>query len=517
MDANGDGIGDLQGILNKLSYLKGEGKTLGVDAIWISPFYTSPMRDFGYDISNYTEVDPRFGTLKDFDELIIRAHELGIKVMIDFVPNHSSSDHPWFQEALSNPESDKRDYYIFKPAKNGKAPNNWLSVFGGSAWEKSPTAKTDTPEYYCHSFLPEQPDLNWENPAVQQEMRDILRFWLDRGVDGLRVDAIRHMAKDPDYGDEAKDPAWKKGHDPYSQLLHTKSRYGEKLDEYLQVITDVAREYPDTLVIFEDHLDGLTPLKEQIHRLYAIDPEIAAPFNFQLMFAPFEAKAMGTIINNLQKILPGVAKPYYCFSNHDVQRIVSKVGHEQARVLTLLQLTLPGIPVLYYGQELGMEDGVIPASMIHDPVELRIPGEGLGRDPERTPMQWNAGLHAGFSEGEPWLPVTDTYQSVNVESQQGDPDSFLALHQHLLQLRSKHDVLRSEAYTSLRLDSSVFMYQRALDNEDFIVVLNFSSHPQEFSLPGDGYELVATAQSIDYTSSDRTIRPIDGMVFYKTT
>ncbi len=506
-DELSDGVGDIYGIMKRLEYLKGKPDSLGIDAIWLSPIFTSPMRDFGYDISNYTDIDPMFGTLEDFDALVERAHALDIAVMIDFVPNHTSSDHPWFQEALRDPASDKRDYYIFKQGNAGAPPNNWLSVFGGSAWEP-----VDSNEYYLHSFLPEQPDLNWANPVVQEEMKRVLRFWFDRGVDGIRADAIRWMGKDVEFRDDEPNPHFMTSGDPYHQLRHIHSRFSPELDAYLRCLTDVAREYDGRIVIFEDHLDDLTPMSEQIRRIYTIDPGIAAPFNFRAMHTPFVARAFENMVSSYQGSIPEGGRAFYCFSNHDESRLVSRFGEQEARMLSVLQLMLPGTPVIYYGQEIGMRDGIIPAHRVRDPFELRVPGKGLGRDPQRTPMQWDGSKNAGFTtHAIPWLPVDTSYLTVNVTAEQHDEASFLHLYQRLLQLRRDYPLLRSERYETVFVDESLYVFRRHDEYEEFIVLLNFGLTPREYILAED-MEILVSAQNVAYSAPLHDIAPLDGVV-----
>lgn len=508
-DTDGDGVGDLAGVIEKLSYLKGDANSLGIDAIWLSPIFTSPMRDFGYDISNYTDIDPTFGTLRDFDDLVQRAHELGIAVMIDFVPNHTSSDHPWFQEALKNPASEKRDYYIFRSGKDKAPPNNWLSVFGGSAWE---LVASSADEYYLHSFLPEQPDLNWANPKVQEEMKHILRFWFDRGVDGIRADAVRWMGKDLQFRDDDPNPHFMTSGDPYHQLRHTHSRYSTELDNYLRCMTDVAREYDNRIVIFEDHLDDLTPIHDQIRRIYNIDPGIAAPFNFRAMHTPFSARAFEAMVSSYQADIPEGGRAFYCFSNHDESRLVTRFGERQARMLSVLQLMLPGTPVIYYGQEIGMNDSSIPPDRVRDPFELRVPGKGLGRDSQRTPMQWDSSKNAGFTAGDTaWLPVDASYVAINVADEQAEEASYLNLYKQLLRLRRHYPLLRSERYETLFVDDSLYVFRRHDDYEEFIVLLNFGDTPREYILTDD-MEVVLSAQAVSYDSPLRTVAPLDGVI-----
>jgi alpha-glucosidase len=511
-DSNGDGVGDLRGIVEKLPYINGDASALGIEAIWLSPINRSPMADFGYDVSDYIDVDPIFGTLDDMDELIAAARERGIAVIIDLVPNHTSSEHPWFKEALSSRDSPKRDYYIFcDPLEDNQPPNNWLSVFGGSAWEYHEA----TSQYYMHSFLKEQPDLNWENPAVQEEMRKIIRFWFDRGVDGIRVDAIRWMGKNVQFLDDPINDAYQTGQDPYHAVSHQFSRFSPQLNNYLRVMTNVAREYDDKIIIFEDHLDSLTPQESQVRRIYSIDPGVSAPFNFQAMHTPFNAPAFSTMVNNYQSYLTDEARPFYCFSNHDESRLATRFGEKQARMLAVLQLTLPGTPVIYYGQELGMQDVPIASDQVRDPFELRVPGKGLGRDPERTPMQWDDTMNAGFSEAQAtWLPVAQDYIDKNVAAQQEDVTSSFRLYQDLLALRKNASALCEGTYEHAHTDENIFMFWRYDDANMFLTVLNFSDSSQDISLPAGG-SIIVSAQATEYDTTGGltlTIAPLDGIL-----
>lgn len=512
-DTNGDGVGDLPGVTEMLGYLKGNAESLGVDAIWISPFYPSPMKDFGYDVSNFCEVDPIFGTLADFDELIKVAHERGISVMVDFVPNHTSSEHPWFIDALSSKDANKRDYYIFRdPKEDGSEPNNWQSVFGGPAW----TYDEASGQYYLHSFLKEQPDLNWENPAVQEEMRNVVRFWFERGVDGLRVDAVRWMGKNTNLLDDPINDSYHEGQDPYHAVEHRYSRYSPELTGYLRVITDVAEEFKDRIIVFEDHLDRLTPEESQIRRIYGIDPEVSAPFNFQGMHIGFGSRSFSYMVNSYQGIVPMGARAFYCFSNHDESRVATRFGEKEARMLAVLQLSLPGTPVIYYGQELGMTDVAITPEQVQDPFEKRVPGKGLGRDPERSPMQWSDAPLAGFTHADKsWLPIADTYETVNVAAQQTDKTSSLNLYRQLLALRSKHETLRNGNYEHGHTDDQVFMFWRHGETDRFLSILNFSNEEKEVAMPGGG-EIVASAQNYQLQGTQSPGRmqlaPLEGLL-----
>ncbi len=515
MDSNGDGVGDLRGVIDKLDYLKKDETSLGVDAIWFSPIFPSPMADFGYDVSDYKNIDPIFGTLDDFKELIHKAHEKGIRVMVDFVPNHTSDQHAWFIDSRSSRNSPKSDYYVWRDAKpDGTPPNNWLSIFGGSAWEFDKTRR----QYYLHTFLKEQPDLNWDNPAVRHEMREVVRFWLELGVDGVRADAVRWISKDPGYGDDPKNPKFNpKNKDKFDSLIHKNSRFGTKLFTYLKELTDVVEEFPDRIMIFEDYPDGNYSTKEQYLGFYGINPKVSMPFNFEGLWAPYRAESYRRLITEFQGMIEqDIHTPVYCFSNHDQWRIVTRVGGEdQARLIALMQLTLPGLPVVYYGDELGMPNTNIPLDQRQDPIYHTNPDPNAWRDPERTPMQWTSDNHAGFSTAKPWLPVGAELKKRNVRSQLNEPDSFLSLYKRLLMLRSRYSVLRYGSYETFgEADDNVFLYARRHENEHVYIALNFSDKPQTIALPHPG-RVICCTHPVDYPTIDHdsiTLRAFEGAI-----
>jgi alpha-glucosidase len=387
-DSNGDGVGDLRGVINRLEYIHGHKDSLGIDAIWFSPIFTSPMADMGYDVSDYCDIDPLFGTLEDFKELIQKAHENNINVMIDFVPNHTSDQHPWFVESRSSRTNDKRDYYVWRHGRaDGSPPNNWLSIFGGSAWEWD----EGRGQYYLHTFLKEQPDLNWDNLVVREEMKQVLRFWMELGVDGIRADAVRWISKDPELRDDPINPGWNKNaNTPFDSLLHKYSRFWKSLFPYLREMTNVLAEYDNRIMIFEDYPDGGYSTKEQYLGFYNINPEIGMPFNFEGLWTEFYADAFRTFVTEFQGMLePEIHRPVYCFGNHDQWRMVTRYGgEEQARLVALMQLTLPGLPTVYYGDELGMPNSPIKHEEIQDLSAFSAGDDSVSRDPERTPMQW---------------------------------------------------------------------------------------------------------------------------------
>lgn len=390
MDSNGDGIGDLRGVISKLDYLA---NTLGVDAFWLSPFYKSPMADFGYDVSDYCDVDPIFGTLADFDELVKEAHARNLKVVVDFVPNHCSDQHPWFVEARSSKDNPKRNWFTWRdPKPDGSPPNNWLSVFGGPAWTLDP----QTGQYYLHSFLPQQPDLNWRNPEVKAEMFKAMRFWLDRGVDGFRIDVAHFIMKDPELRDNPLNTGGA------SQMQKPMGDYDSQIHLYDKGHADNHPLYREIRALLNEY-DKIAPRMSvgEIHifdweewATYYGNPddEVHLPFNFALVGAPWRADVLRTVVDNVERVLTRGQQPNYVFSNHDEPRISSRLGAESARSVMMALLTLRGTPTMYYGDEIGMVNGDITPDMIIDPWGKNYPE--LGRDPERTPMQWDSSPNA---------------------------------------------------------------------------------------------------------------------------
>ena len=466
-----DGVGDLRGIRSKLDYLQ----WLGIDAIWISPIYPSPMADFGYDISNYTDIDPIFGTLGDFDALLADAHSRGIKVLLDYVPNHTSDQHPWFIDSRSSRDSAKRDWYIWRdPAPDGGPPNNWLANFGGGAWEW----EKNTGQYYYHAFLKEQPDLNWRNREVQDAMLGVLRFWLDRGVDGFRVDVMHHIIKDIAFRDNPPDPEWRPGMSPYHELLTTYTTDLPEVQEIVAKMRSVLDDYDDRMMVGEIYL----PV-ERLMAYYGTGGKGAhLPFNFQLIRLPWNAREIAAAVERYEALLPSYGWPNWVLGNHDKSRVATRVGAAQARVAAMLLLTLRGTPTMYYGDEIGMHDRPIAADQVQDPFEKNVPGLGLGRDPERTPMQWNGQEHAGFTTGRPWLPVPEDYKTVSVAAERNDPTSILTLYRRLIELRRVEPALSVGEFAPLPAHGDLMAYVRKTDERRLLIVLNLGPRPRSFEL-----------------------------------
>ncbi len=471
MDTNHDGIGDLNGVIAKLDYLQ----TLGIQAIWLSPFYPSPMVDFGYDVADYCDVDPMFGSLADFDRLVEEAHRRGLKIIIDWVPNHTSDQHPWFKESRSSRDNPRRDWYIWRDQ-----PNNWGSVFGGPAW----TFDAQTGQYYLHQFVPEQPELNWRNPDLRAAMYDTLRFWLRRGVDGFRMDVIGMILKDKDLRDNPPNPNADPNapeNDIFGRLLSVHNLDQDDVHDIIREIRSVLDEFDDRCGIGE--LWGELP---RWVRYYGQNgDELHLPFNFRLMWEPWQAQAMRRSVDALEAALPDFAWPNYVLGNHDQPRLATRFGGQsQARLAAMLLLTLRGTPTLYYGDEIGMENGLIPAEKIQDPQGKNL-GAERSRDVCRTPMQWDDTPFAGFSSVEPWLPVSADYPSRNVKAQQADPASMLNLYRHLLRLRAESPSLHGGSYQPLDVSAAdCFVYRRQAEGQERIVALNFSAEKRLVSIPG---------------------------------
>jgi alpha-glucosidase len=468
-DSDGDGIGDLKGILTRLDYLE----WLGAGTVWLSPIYPSPMADFGYDVADYTGIHPMFGTLADFDRLVEELHGRGMRLILDFVPNHTSSEHPWFQEARANRNNPRRDWYYWRgPAPDGGPPNNWQSNAGGPAW----TLDEATGQYYYHAFLPEQPDLNWRNPDVREAMYESLRFWLSRGVDGFRVDVIWHLMKDPDFRDNPPNPAYVEGRDPpFQQVQQLYNADHEDMQDVLAEMRRVLAEFDgNRLLIGEIYL----PL-ERLVAYYGRDLSGAhLPFNFQLIGAAWHAPTLRHMIKEYEATLPFGGWPNWVLGNHDQPRIASRVGPGQARVAAMLLLTLRGTPTLYYGDELGMENVPIPPEREQDPFGKNMPGTGQGRDPERTPMQWDTSENAGFTTGEPWLPLAADWQVTNVATLRQDPASILNLVRALTALRRQEPALALGDYHTLAIESDVLVYAREAGSRRFVIALNLEAEPK---------------------------------------
>jgi alpha-glucosidase len=456
-DSDGDGVGDLPGVLAHLDHLEG----LGVEALWLSPFYPSPMADFGYDVADYCDVDPLFGTLADFDRLLAEAHARGIRVLIDWVPNHTSDRHPWFQASRSSRDDPKRGWYVWRDGRDGKPPNGWRSVFGGGpAW----TWDDRTGQWYMHTFLPQQPELNWDEPQVRAAMHDTLRFWLDRGVDGFRIDVVHALAKDPELGDD--EPA-RSHHDDWQPTIH----------ERLRELRAVVDEYDDRILVGEVYLLNL----ERVAAYVASGDQLHLAHNFVFLKLPWDAAAFRASIDEFVALSGPAAWPAWFLANHDHPRVASRFGPRQARAVLVMLYALRGTPFVFQGEELGLPDAEVPASRVVDV---------NGRDPERAPIPWlppsQAGAGAGFTTGEPWLPIVAEAERLNVAAQAADPRSTLALARRLGRLRRDEAVLQGGEQRTVDAGPDLLCWLRELGPERMLALVNFADAPRTGTLPATG-------------------------------
>ena len=467
-DSDGDGNGDLNGIRSRLDHFT----DIGVGTVWLNPIYVSPQRDNGYDISNYTAIDSLYGNMSDFKNLLADLHKNGLRLLLDFIPNHSSDEHPWFEESRSSPNNSKRDWYIWADGRNGGPPNNWISVFGGSAW----TFDNTTEQYYYHAFADFQPDLNYRNPEVQAAMEDVIKFWLDLGVDGFRVDAANFLLEDPKLRNETRDPSFPKGNcttnitspDCYSSLIHN-------LTTNYNGIHTIIRSWRKVLDSYSDKGQVRFMVGEIYDPINIVasyyDGQFDFPFNFILLLnSNWTGTQVSFLVSQWLDGIPEGAWSNWVLGNHDKARIATKAGLYLARAMNVLLLTLPGTPTTYYGEEIMMTDVYVPPPDRHDL-------SGQGRDKERTPMQWNTSANAGFTfpDTKPWLPLATNYSTYNVEVEGKDTHSPLSLYQKLTELRSSHPALQYPGYKHVYNSTDVFAYLRSVNSSEILVVINFST------------------------------------------
>ncbi len=473
-DSNDDGIGDLKGITSKMDYLK----DLGVDAIWMTPCYPSPQVDFGYDVSDYENIDPMYGTLKDFDRLEGDGQKRGIQIIMDFVMNHSSDQHQWFIDSRSSRTSAHRNWYVWHDGKGpGQPPNNWQSTFGHSAWTLDPK----TNQYYYHYFYPEQPDLNWRNPAVEKAMFDVTRWWYDRGVAGFRLDAVDTLFEDPDLRDNPILPGKNKFGDP-----NMEDKYNLKLPEVHEVLRDLRKvaDQHNAVLIGETWTKDVSELKQYYGEH---SNELQMPMDF--LFTTVNKVSAPEFRRQIAAVDSAGGWPVYVLSNHDIVRSYNRYGDGQhndaiAKLMAGLYLSLRGTPIMYYGEEIGMENNDPKRKEdVKDPIgKIGWPQE-KGRDGERTPMQWTSDANAGFTQGTPWLPVPPSYKTHNVASEQQDPNSILQFYRHLLALRHQNRALLDGDYVPLNEnDPEVLSYLRRYKDQSVLVVLNMSSQSRTIDL-----------------------------------
>ncbi len=511
-DSDGDGTGDLDGITSRLAYVA----DLGVDAVWISPFYPSPMKDGGYDVADYCGVDPLFGDLAAFDRLAAEAHRLGLRVVVDWVPNHSSDRHPFFVQSRSSRDDPHRDWYVWRDARPGtgpgtdhapEPPTNWLSAFGGPAW----TWDDATGQFYLHSFLPEQPDLNWRTPALRAAMLVTLSFWMERGVDGFRIDTAVHIAKDPLFRDNPPESRPDAGHKPVSdydrqQHLHDRGHTDvHALFRTFRAVVDAcpgpdtgsSGETPVRALFGEIHLGHDLPQWATYFGEAAghgMRDELHLPLNFGLLAAPWTAAGLRGHVEAVEAALPDGAWPSYVLGSHDERRLATRIGPAGARLAAVLLLTLRGTPTLYAGDEIGTPDVDVPAARRRDPAGLHI--AALGRDSGRTPMAWDASPGAGFSTAPPerfWLPLHPDHEMLNVETQAADAGSLLTLYRRLAVLRRATPALHSGTFRALdSVPGSVFAYERTDGDSRALVLLNLSDAEALVPLPVGEWNVAAS-------------------------
>jgi alpha-glucosidase len=483
-DSNGDGIGDLAGIAGKLGYLE----DLGVDALWISPFFKSPMKDFGYDVSDYREVDPMFGTLDDLKRLVSESKKRGMRIVLDLVANHSSDEHPWFVEARSSKASPRHGWYLWVP-DNGRPPNNWKAIFElGTAWHPNPA----TGERYLATFTRHQPEFDWREPELREAIYDIMRFWYGLGVDGFRLDVATAYFKDSQL---RSNPFSLKANPDFFQR-HIYDRNRPEVHEVFKEMRKISDAAGERVLIGETHGKD-TLLAASCHGERA--DELHMAFNFDFLYKRWGAKAFRESAERWYSALPEGAWPNFTLSNHDQPRHAwryrgrgarsGRLRDARARVAAAMLLTIRGTPFLYYGEELGMTCERLPRGALRDPLGIATwPLRSLGRDPARTPMQWDASANAGFSSATPWLPVNSDYRTRNAAAQAGDPASLLSWYRSLISLRRAKPALRAGSIAFLALDPDVLAYERvafpagANSAESLVVLLNFASGPRAIGL-----------------------------------
>jgi alpha-glucosidase len=510
-DSNNDGIGDIRGIIHKLEYLV----NLGVDAIWLSPVNRSPMHDFGYDISDYYEIDPIFGTTEDFRELVREAHSRGLRVLMDLVLNHTSHLHQWFLSSRSSRSNPKRDWYIWKDGPRNRPPNNWRSVFGGSAWKWDEL----TCQYYLHTFLEEQPDLNWRNAELKKAMFDMIIHWLDSGVDGFRLDAVNWLIKDRRFRNNPAVPGA-----PFFQKHH----YDRNRPETHDILKELRRTldgYGDRMAVGE--VFTLPPGNPSLSAGYlgSEDNELNLAFDFSLMYRPWDALRYYRSLRRWMNHIPEKGWPCHVLSNHDQPRGITRYGGgrdggKRAKVAAALLLTMKGTPFIYYGEEIGMKNCRVPRCDLRDPLGKRYWPLFTGRDPARTPMQWSSDENAGFTNGRPWLPIGTDFRKNNVEEQSRDLYSLLNFYKTLIAIRkNKVAIHLGEWKPVIKGHNGVLGYYRKNGKETVFIALNFTDKNRRVHLHDRGQwkVLVSTHRFTDthLTSLDFTLSPYEAIVLEK--
>ncbi|ADZ91520.1 alpha-glucosidase family protein [Marinomonas mediterranea] len=483
-DSNGDGIGDLPGLVEKIPYIA----SLGVDAIWVSPFFTSPMKDFGYDVSDYCDVDPIFGTLSDFDDVIETAHKFGLKVLIDQVLNHTSDQHAWFKESSSSLDNPKSDWYVWvDPNPDGTIPNNWLSVFGGPAWQWHSRRR----QYYLHNFLSSQPDLNFHNPDVIDAVLDTVRFWLDRGVDGFRFDTANYFFHDVELRNNSAKEEVEEGSigvradNPYAYQFHEYDKSRPENIAFLKRLRALMDEYPETTTVGEVGCDFAL---ETMAKYTQGGDKLHMCYSFDLLT---HDSSMTHIRKTMEEIEGGLGDGWPCWSigNHDVERVASRwaekdeqINHERSKIHMAMLLSMRGSVCLYQGEELGLPEGQLTYDQLVDPFGIEFWPDFKGRDGCRTPMPWTSKQNGGFSDGTPWLPVVDAHLPYAAEQQEAESESILQTYKTFLAFRKQHPALVSGDIEFLHDDKETLMFTRTSPTETLLIALNTGAEKAALSL-----------------------------------
>lgn len=510
-DSNGDGIGDLKGIEMKLDYLE----KLGIDGIWLSPINKSPMYDFGYDISDYRKIDPVFGTDSHFRDLVKEAHRRGIRIIMDMVMNHTSHLHPWFLSSRSSRKNPRRDWYIWRDSKRGRLPNNWMAAFGGSSWEWDDL----TSQYYLHSFLKEQPDVNWRNPELKKAMFGEIEYWLEQGVDGFRLDVVNWFVKDRHFRNNPRSLL------PHQFQKHRYDRNRPETHEITRELRQLFDRYDERMAVGE--VFTMPPGDPRLSASYlgSGEDELHLAFDFSLMYRWWNARQIYRAVSRWIESIPEKGWPCHVLSNHDQPRSASRFGSgrdaaPRARVAATLLLTLRGTPFIYYGEEIGMKNSKISRNDLVDPLGKKYWPLFKGRDPARTPMQWSDDDYAGFSEEAAWLPLCDDYQRVNVKNDECDHYSMLNFYRSLIALRKKNPALHRGSWKPLlKGHRGLIAYFRKYENKKIFVVLNFTGKQKRCPLHerAQWKVLFSTHRSPreHLTSLDFHLRPYEATIMEK--
>lgn len=516
-DSNSDGIGDIPGIIQKLDYLK----NLGVETIWFSPFYDSPQQDFGYDIRNYRSIAPEYGTMEDAEQLIREIHARGMKIVLDMVMNHTSEQHAWFQESKSSRDNPKADWYIWKDGNGKKPPNNWKSIVWGRGWHYSP----ERDQWYYASFLPFQPDLNYRNPEVEKEMFDTVRFWLDKGVDGFRLDIFNCIIKDKDFRNNpwSPNPApsvdWPGGN-------FQKRKYSVNQEENFDFATKlraVLDEYGDNERFLVGEVFGS---RDIVKKYLGNGKGLHLIFLFETLYFQFKAKWFKKTIEEFEREIPHPLIPTWVLGNHDIYRYTRRIKNDltKSKILALLQLTVRAVPTLYYGEEIGIINAEIPREKAQDPMEkvfswlpnwlVKLLPVSINRDVCRTPMQWDSTLHAGFSTKTPWLPVTESYEQRNVAAMEKDPNSLLNWYKKLIELRKTHPALHQGQLKIVESgDIDVLRFERYAGQEKLEIIINFSTSKTLINISG---KCLASSHPKNHFRADQyVLEGLSGVIIQK--